>query len=113
MRTNPRPTHPPRIPIHTLFPAITNPLHSRDPALALTPISHILPSTDGHLRQGSGGRFLALLVDVGADGGPEGIAEVDEEEHGGDIKQELRVEGKRMWECGVRVDEGEEGGNES
>lgn len=91
MRADRRPPHGIRILVHALFPIIAHALHCWYPAIPITSVLDVFPRANGHLGQRLGGDFLGRFVDVGADGGPEGVDDVDEEKHQEDVEEELGV----------------------
>lgn len=112
MRADGRPAHRTWVLVHTLLPVIADALHGGDAAVAIAAVVDVLARADGHFGQRLGRHFLRGFVDVGADGGPEAVDDVDEEEDEEEVEQELGVVGEDVWEVGVRVDEGEHGGDE-
>lgn len=112
MRANRRPAHRTGVLIHALLPIVADALHGGDAAVAIAAVVDVLACADGHFGQRLGRHFLRGFVNVGADGGPEAVDDVDEEEDEEEVEQELGVVGEDVWEVGVRVDEGEHGGDE-
>ena len=64
MRTDRRPGHLARIPLHALFPVVAHHLHRRHAALAITPVVDKVARARTHLRQHGGGGFRRFDVDV-------------------------------------------------
>lgn len=93
--------------VHASLPVVAHRLQRRRPRRRVTPVFAVVLRAHGHLGQNVGNGLFGFLIDVGADGGPEGVDDVNEEEHEEDVEEELCVEGEDVGEGGVCLDEAE------
>ena len=89
MRTQLGPLDTIRIPIHAQLPIRAHGLQGRQPAVTGAAILDVALGAGGHLGEGLGGGVLAGAVDVGLDGGTEGVDGVEAAEDDGRVEEEL------------------------
>lgn len=102
-RTESRPPHLERIPLHAFFPIITHSFHSRHATIALASIFLKLPRADSHFGKDLGRFHHGALVDVVADGGVDAVEDVHETEGEEAVQEELDVVGECAGEVGMLV----------
>ena len=102
-RTESRPAHFERIPLHAFLPIIADYFHSRHATIALASIFFEFPCADSHLGKDLGGFHHGALVDVVANGGVDAVEDVHETEREEAIQEELDVVGESTGEVGVLV----------
>ncbi len=112
-RTESRPAHLERIPLHAFLPIIANSFHSRHATVALASVFFEFSCADSHFGKDLGGFHHGALVDVVADGGVDAVEDVHEAEGEEAIQEKLDVVGESAREVGVLVYECKDRGDEA
>ena len=102
-RTESRPAHLERIPLHAFLPVIADSFHSRYATISFASVFFEFPCADSHFGEDLGGFHHSALVDVVADGGVDAVEDVHEAEGEEAVQEELDVVGESAGEVGVLV----------
>lgn len=102
--------HHGRVALHAFLPAVADALHGGHPRFR--PVAFVVlvvAGTHGHFDQDLPGGFFGFFVDVGADGGPEGVDHVDDDGDQEEVEEELGVVGEDMGEVWMGFEIAEKG----
>ena len=102
-RTESRPAHLERIPLHAFLPIIADSFHCRHATISLASVFFEFSCADSHFGEDLGGFHHGALVDVVADGGIDAVEDVHEAEGEEAIQEKLDVVGECAGEIWVLV----------